>query len=299
MFPAQFDYRPARSVDEAIAALAQYGGDARVLAGGQSLIPAMRFRLGAPGRSASTSIRLPSSPTCARATDVCRSAPRRATSRSRSRRSIASALPPHRRRVGGRRRSGRAADGHASSAVSATTIRPATGGSSRWRARAQIVVRGNRKARERSRSTTSSSTRTRRRSPTARWRSRCASRRRARARRALTTRSNAKSATSRPHRPRCRLTLAADGTIARCRHRDRRGRSDGDCASPRPRSAAEGRTSRRAIVIARPRRRGREDRRPDRPTTRGSAEYKKDMAGVLVAPRASRKRCERLGVGGL
>ncbi len=48
MFPAQFDYRPARSVDEAIAALAQYGDDARVLAGGQSLIPAMRFRLARP-----------------------------------------------------------------------------------------------------------------------------------------------------------------------------------------------------------------------------------------------------------
>jgi aerobic carbon-monoxide dehydrogenase medium subunit len=48
MFPAQFDYRPARSVDEAIEALVRYGDDARVLAGGQSLIPAMRFRLARP-----------------------------------------------------------------------------------------------------------------------------------------------------------------------------------------------------------------------------------------------------------
>ena len=48
MFPANFDYRPARSVDEALEALAQYGDDARVLAGGQSLIPAMRFRLARP-----------------------------------------------------------------------------------------------------------------------------------------------------------------------------------------------------------------------------------------------------------
>ncbi len=48
MFPAPFDYRPARSVEEAIAALAQFGDDARVLAGGQSLIPAMRFRLARP-----------------------------------------------------------------------------------------------------------------------------------------------------------------------------------------------------------------------------------------------------------
>lgn len=48
MFPAQFDYRAARSVDEALEALAKGGDDARVLAGGQSLIPAMRFRLARP-----------------------------------------------------------------------------------------------------------------------------------------------------------------------------------------------------------------------------------------------------------
>ena len=48
MFPAPFDYRPARSVEEALEALARYGDDARVLAGGQSLIPAMRFRLARP-----------------------------------------------------------------------------------------------------------------------------------------------------------------------------------------------------------------------------------------------------------
>jgi carbon-monoxide dehydrogenase medium subunit len=48
MFPAAFDYIPAHSTDEALAALAEYGGDARVLAGGQSLIPAMRFRLAKP-----------------------------------------------------------------------------------------------------------------------------------------------------------------------------------------------------------------------------------------------------------
>ncbi|MGB8965169.1 MAG: FAD binding domain-containing protein [Candidatus Cybelea sp.] len=48
MFPAQFDYRRASSVEEAIEALASYGDDARILAGGQSLIPAMRFRLARP-----------------------------------------------------------------------------------------------------------------------------------------------------------------------------------------------------------------------------------------------------------
>ena len=48
MFPAQFDYQRAHSIDEAISALASHGDDARVLAGGQSLIPAMRYRLARP-----------------------------------------------------------------------------------------------------------------------------------------------------------------------------------------------------------------------------------------------------------
>ncbi len=48
MIPAAFEYLRSRSADEAFAALQQHGGDARVLAGGQSLIPAMRFRLARP-----------------------------------------------------------------------------------------------------------------------------------------------------------------------------------------------------------------------------------------------------------
>jgi carbon-monoxide dehydrogenase medium subunit len=48
MFPAPFDYHRPGSLDETLVLLAQYGGDARVLAGGQSLIPAMRFRLARP-----------------------------------------------------------------------------------------------------------------------------------------------------------------------------------------------------------------------------------------------------------
>ena len=48
MIPAAFDYRRAHSADEAFSHLQQYGSDARVLAGGQSLIPAMRFRLARP-----------------------------------------------------------------------------------------------------------------------------------------------------------------------------------------------------------------------------------------------------------
>ncbi|GCE16612.1 hypothetical protein KDK_04120 [Dictyobacter kobayashii] len=46
--PAVFDYHPATSVDEAIALLQQYGDEAKVLAGGHSLIPAMKLRLSQP-----------------------------------------------------------------------------------------------------------------------------------------------------------------------------------------------------------------------------------------------------------
>lgn len=48
MFPAPFEYHRAGSVDETLELLRQFGGDARILAGGQSLIPAMRFRLARP-----------------------------------------------------------------------------------------------------------------------------------------------------------------------------------------------------------------------------------------------------------
>lgn len=48
MIPSAFDYLPASSVDEAVQALSQAGEDAKVLAGGQSLIPVLRLRLAAP-----------------------------------------------------------------------------------------------------------------------------------------------------------------------------------------------------------------------------------------------------------
>ena len=48
MKPAPFAYHRPGSVDEALALLAQHGGDAKPLAGGQSLIPAMNFRLARP-----------------------------------------------------------------------------------------------------------------------------------------------------------------------------------------------------------------------------------------------------------
>jgi aerobic carbon-monoxide dehydrogenase medium subunit len=48
MFPANFEYIRSHSVDEAMAAMQQHGSEARILAGGQSLIPAMRYRLARP-----------------------------------------------------------------------------------------------------------------------------------------------------------------------------------------------------------------------------------------------------------
>lgn len=48
MKPAPFDYFAPDSLDEALALKAQYGDEAKFLAGGQSLIPAMNFRLAQP-----------------------------------------------------------------------------------------------------------------------------------------------------------------------------------------------------------------------------------------------------------
>ena len=48
VIPAQFDYVAPTSVEEALAALAEHGDDAKVLAGGQSLLPVLRMRLNAP-----------------------------------------------------------------------------------------------------------------------------------------------------------------------------------------------------------------------------------------------------------
>ncbi|WP_203338526.1 FAD binding domain-containing protein [Nocardioides limicola] len=48
MIPAPFSYVAPTSVDEALAALAEHGDDAKILAGGQSLLPVLRMRLNAP-----------------------------------------------------------------------------------------------------------------------------------------------------------------------------------------------------------------------------------------------------------
>ena len=48
MKPAKFEYHAPASIDEALTILARYNGEARLLAGGQSLVPMMNFRLARP-----------------------------------------------------------------------------------------------------------------------------------------------------------------------------------------------------------------------------------------------------------
>ena len=142
MIPAQFDYVAPTTVEEALAALAEHGDDAKIIAGGQSLLPVLRMRLNAPemvidlGRI-----------------DVAARRPRRRR-RDRDRRDD----PARRGRLatrwshehaaadhqGGRaprrrRRSGTAAR---SAARSRTPTRPATWARRRWRSGAEFVIAG-------------------------------------------------------------------------------------------------------------------------------------------------------------
>ena len=48
MIPAAFDYVRAESADHAIALLAEHGDEAKLLAGGHSLLPLMKLRLASP-----------------------------------------------------------------------------------------------------------------------------------------------------------------------------------------------------------------------------------------------------------
>jgi carbon-monoxide dehydrogenase medium subunit len=48
MIPASFDYKRAGSVEEAISLLGEYGDEAKLLAGGHSLLPLMKLRLASP-----------------------------------------------------------------------------------------------------------------------------------------------------------------------------------------------------------------------------------------------------------
>lgn len=48
MYPASFEYFAPTTIDEAVGILEQYGDEAKVLAGGQSLIPLMKLRFASP-----------------------------------------------------------------------------------------------------------------------------------------------------------------------------------------------------------------------------------------------------------
>jgi carbon-monoxide dehydrogenase medium subunit len=48
VIPAQFEYLAPTTVEEALSALSEHGDDAKIIAGGQSLLPVLRMRLNAP-----------------------------------------------------------------------------------------------------------------------------------------------------------------------------------------------------------------------------------------------------------
>ena len=50
MKPPPFAYDAPETIDEALSLLAEHGDEAKVLAGGQSLIPLLSMRLARPGR---------------------------------------------------------------------------------------------------------------------------------------------------------------------------------------------------------------------------------------------------------
>ena len=75
MKPARFDYHAPASVDEAIALLARYGGEAKLLAGGQSLVPLLNFRLSRPAALVDLNRVAQPSPTSARTPATSASGP--------------------------------------------------------------------------------------------------------------------------------------------------------------------------------------------------------------------------------
>ena len=49
MIPAAFEYRTPASIQEALTILQERPGEAKLMAGGHSLLPMMKLRLAAPG----------------------------------------------------------------------------------------------------------------------------------------------------------------------------------------------------------------------------------------------------------
>ena len=48
MKPAEFEYHRPRNIDDALSLLKEFGQEGKILAGGQSLMPLMNFRLAEP-----------------------------------------------------------------------------------------------------------------------------------------------------------------------------------------------------------------------------------------------------------
>jgi carbon-monoxide dehydrogenase medium subunit len=48
VYPAEFEYFSPRTVDDALRLLVQYGEDAKIISGGQSLVPMMKLRIASP-----------------------------------------------------------------------------------------------------------------------------------------------------------------------------------------------------------------------------------------------------------
>ena len=123
MIPAAFDYARADSVDEAVALLAEHGDDAKLLAGGHSLLPLMKLRLATPAvlvdvgraarpllhqRRAATTSRSARSPATTTSSTTRRARRARAAARGSGRRGRrpAGAPPRHARRLARARRPG-------------------------------------------------------------------------------------------------------------------------------------------------------------------------------------------------
>jgi hypothetical protein len=262
VIPAAFDYLRAQSTDEALAQLQQHGADARVLAGGQSLVPAMRFRLARPAVLVDINpIReLELRPHERRPDDRRHRARQRPWS---ARPGSASAVEPHPRRLARGRRPGRPADGAPWSAASATTIRLATGRRRRWRRAPRWWCAARRRAHRADRRVPGRQLHHRGR----RGRDgagRALSRRPTTARPGRTRRSNARSATTpRPPRPcSCRSTPTARSArrALRCRPP-----APARCASPTPRRCSRGRSRRPTSIRAAAEAAGAEERAAGRP----------------------------------